>query len=359
MANPFCYTPAKRWLCLAVLTAALVPLVQLSQAQESSQGKNPPRKEKTKTGEKAKPLTADLSPLPAAVTKEEPESLEDLKQIQERAKEVAERVIKATVGVRIGAGQGSGVIISEDGYVLTAAHVSGAADQSVLIILHDGRQIKGKTLGANKRVDSGLIKITDKGPWPFVEMGNSEKLQQGNWCLAMGHPRGYKSGRPPVLRLGRVQDNFKTLIRSDCTLVGGDSGGPLFDLNGKVIGIHSRIGPSISYNIHVPIDNYIDEWDRLVAGEVFPNNDRAYLGVQGDPDGKECKILKVYPDSPAEKAGIMEGDIIVAFAGKKIGSFEDLVNETSRQKPNATVTVELVREGQAMELKIALGKRSD
>jgi serine protease Do len=137
--------------------------------------------------------------------------------------------------------------------------------------------------------------------------------------MAVGHPKGYKTGRPPVVRLGRVQDNFRTLIRSDCTLVGGDSGGPLFDMNGKVIGIHSRIGPSITYNIHVPVDCYREDWDKFVAGEVFPNNERPYLGVQGDPDGKECKILKVYPDSPAEKAGIKEGDIVLLFICRQEG----------------------------------------
>src|ERR1700755_2468580 len=103
MANPFCFSPAKRWLVLAALTVALVPFAQVSRAQESTPGKNPTKKDEPKTAEKAKPLTAGLSPLPAVFTKEEPDSLEDLKQIQQRASEVADRVIKATVSVRIGA----------------------------------------------------------------------------------------------------------------------------------------------------------------------------------------------------------------------------------------------------------------
>ena len=302
-------------------------------------------------------LTHDLSELPKVFSKIRPETLQDLRDIQDRAREVAERVKRATVGVRIGAGQGSGVIISEDGYVLTAAHVSGRAGQTVTLIMHDGKKIRGKTLGANKRSDGGLIKITDKGKWPFAEWGTSDDVKRGQWCLSLGHPRGYKSGRPPVLRLGRIQDSFGSLIRSDCTLVGGDSGGPLFDMNGKVIGIHSRIGPNISYNIHVPIDRFGKDWERMAKGEVFPNDSRAYIGIKGDPDGKDCKILEVYPKSPAEKAGLKEGDIITEFAGKAIDNFEDLVAATERVRPGQVVTVEVLRNNKTLSLKLKLGKR--
>src|SRR5262249_49616824 len=156
----------------------------------------------------------------------------------------------------------------------------GPSKRKVEIILPDGRKVKGETLGANTDVDAGLIKILDKGPWPYADIGPSADLQRGDWCLAVGHPNGYTNGRPPVVRLGRVLDNLKTLIRTDATLVGGDSGGPLFDLNGKVIGIHSRIGPSIIYNIHVPAEAYRKDWDRLVKGEVFPDRSGPFLGVQ-------------------------------------------------------------------------------
>ena len=172
-----------------------------------------------------------------------PESVRDLRDIQNHVQKLAARAVPLTVGLRVGTAQGSGVIISKDGYILTAAHVSGKADQIAEIVLHDGRKLKGKTLGANQALDSGLIKISDPGPWEHADMAQCTDLRQGNWCLALGHPLGYQEGRPPVARLGRILEVERSFIRTDCPLVGGDSGGPLFDMNGLVIGIHSRIGP--------------------------------------------------------------------------------------------------------------------
>src|SRR5262249_12626858 len=145
----------------------------------------------------------------------------------------------------------------------------GTAGRPVTIIMPDGKRLKGETLGANRGIDSGMVKITDKGEWPYLEMGKSESLKRGQWCIAVGHPGGFRPGRPPVVRVGRVQDATKSLIRPDCTLVGGDSGGPLFDLDGRVIGIHSRISGSIAANIHVPVDTYRETFERLVKAEVW------------------------------------------------------------------------------------------
>ena len=143
-----------------------------------------------------------------------------------------------------------------------------------------GKTRKGKTLGGNGTIDSGLAKITEEGQWPFVEMGVASDMKKGDWCLVTGHPGGFKPGRPPVVRLGRILEINDTTaakyIRTDCTLVGGDSGGPLFDMHGQVVGIHSRIGAAITYNIHVPIDAYTATWDRLSAGEVWGS---PFLGV--------------------------------------------------------------------------------
>jgi serine protease Do len=303
-------------------------------------------------------VEAALPPLTKAFGKVTPESLEELKQIEDRVSAVVQRVMPAVVGVRIGAGQGSGVIITEDGYVLTAAHVSGPAKRKVQIIMPDGRKLKGETLGANTEVDGGLIKILDKGPWPHVDMGKSSSLHRGDWCLALGHPNGYIDGRPPVVRLGRILDNLKSLIRSDCTLVGGDSGGPLFDMDGKVIGIHSRIGSAIIYNIHVPVDTYRKDWDRLVKAEVFPTREGPYLGVQGDGEAKECKVSRVYANSPAEKAGIKEGDVITRLGGKDVHSFDELIGLVARQKIGAQIDVIVRRGDQTLTIPVMIGKRS-
>src|SRR5262249_59962397 len=126
------------------------------------------------------PATADDAKpevkLPAVLDKVAPENIEELKAIQLQVRKVLEKAIPCTVGVRIGSAQGSGVIVSKDGYVLTAGHVSGEPGRDVVLVLHDGKTVKGKSLGANRIIDSGMIKITDEREWPYVEMAKSVEL---------------------------------------------------------------------------------------------------------------------------------------------------------------------------------------
>src|SRR5205823_2864588 len=150
----------------------------------------------------ARSSATDVKPLPAVLDKTVPESVEDLKALQKHVKSLLPRIIACTVNVKVGAGQGSGVIVSEDGYVLTAGHVSGKPGRDVDVVLPNGRKVKGKTLGNNGRIDSGMIKITTQEKWQFVEMGNSASLKKGQWCIAIGHPGGYEVGRSPVVRVG-------------------------------------------------------------------------------------------------------------------------------------------------------------
>src|SRR5205807_4246056 len=124
-----------------------------------------------------------------------------------------------------------------------------------------------------------------------------------DWCVVTGHPGGFRPGRSPVVRVGRILElnltSPRAYLRTDCTLVGGDSGGPLFDMHGRVIGIHSRIGGSITANLHVPVDTYRETWDRLVKGErwgggigrpVRPTQGEPFFGFRLDPDNKACTI---------------------------------------------------------------------
>lgn len=212
---------------------------------------------------------------PAAI--QVPQDAQQLRQIQDHVRQLIEQLRPMVVAVRVGNSQGSGVIITEDGYVLTAGHVIAEPRQTCQIILADGKRVRGETLGRYQDADAGLIKITEGGPWPHAEMGISRELAEGSWVLALGHPLGYIEGRPPVARLGRVLRNRDTFIRTDCPLVGGDSGGPLLDLTGKVVGIHSRISGPTSMNYHVPVDVYRNVWDRLANAEVwqdpFPGRD--------------------------------------------------------------------------------------
>jgi S1-C subfamily serine protease len=233
----------------------------------------------------AKPNKAKPNkPAPVPALKAVPENVDDLRALEKQVQAVIAKVQPATVGVMVGFAQGSGVII-KDGYVLTAGHVSGKPGRPVIIRLPDGRKLKGKTLGRNDGIDSGLMKIEEAGKFPSVEMGKSTALKKGQWVIAIGHPGGFRPNRTPVVRLGRVLSVASTGINTDCALVGGDSGGPLFDLEGKVVGIHSRIGPfNMSQNFHVPMDTYVTTWDRLAKGESWGSTGPGQL-VQS-PGGK-------------------------------------------------------------------------
>jgi serine protease Do len=208
--------------------------------------------------------------LPPVLDKVAPENLDDLRALENHVQRVLARVMPAVVGLQVGAGQGSGVIVDADGTILTAGHVSGTPDQKAIAVLPSTKRLKAKTLGKNGGIDSGMMKIAEPGPWPYVEMGNSADLKVGQWVIAIGHPGGFRDNRTPVVRVGRILVANQFFIRTDCTLVGGDSGGPLFDMRGRVIGIHSRIGATaITENMHVPIDTYRLTWERLASSESW------------------------------------------------------------------------------------------
>ncbi len=302
-------------------------------------------------------LSADLARL--FTGEAPPASVSELRSMQEHLQKLSQTLVVSTVGVRVGPAQGSGVIISEDGYVLTAAHVVMKPNTDVTFVLHDGRTVKGKTLGMNRGIDSGLMKITDAGKYPFVEMGDSTTVRDGQWCVATGHPGGYEKGRTPVVRFGRVLQNDASVITSDCTLVGGDSGGPLFDMQGRVIGINSRIAGPLNANMHVPVNTFKDTWDRLVAAEAWgsmPGN-APFFGVQGDQETTEPRISKVFSGTPAEKAGIKSGDLILSFDGKPIKEFPELSKLVGDKQPGDKVKVRVRRGADELEFEVTIGRR--
>jgi S1-C subfamily serine protease len=271
-----------------------------------------------------------------------PQTVNQLRALEKQVQAVVARVQPATIGISIGPAQGSGVII-KDGYVLTAGHVSGQPGRTVTLHLADGRKVKGKTLGRNGDIDSGLIRISDEGKWPSAEMGKSSSVKKGQWVVSIGHPGGFRPNRTPVVRLGRVLEVNGNFILTDCTLVGGDSGGPLFDLDGKVIGIHSRIGPALAQNFHVPVDTYTATWERLAKGEswggmagaqlVHTPGGKVVLTQKGrltlaDPLDKERKGChhKVY----TLKMG-PEAIYTLDLAGKEMDGFLRLEDSTGKQ----------------------------
>ncbi len=291
----------------------------------------------------------------AVLAKAAPETIAELKAIEERVHSIVENVMPATVGVRVGGAQGSGVIVTEDGFVMTAGHVSGTPGRRATIIFPDGRQVRGETLGRHARMDSGLIKITEETDedWPHVAMGSSDELDNGTWVISLGHPGGYQRDREPVVRLGRVLEKSRSLIRTDCTLVGGDSGGPLFDMEGRVVGIHSRISRNLSQNYHVPVATYSDTWDQLAASEeigVAPPR----LGVRGTDHEMGCEVSEVLDELPALAAGIQVGDIITKFDDVDVRGINHLADMVQSYRSRRPVEIQLIRDGEEQTVSVRL-----
>jgi serine protease Do len=171
--------------------------------------------------------------------------------MERHVKEIVPRLSPAVVAVQIGETTGSGVVVSEDGVVLTAAHVCDEPNRNVHFIFPDGRTAHGKTLGTNHEIDAGMMQITEHGPWPHVEMGDLDQAGLGDWVLTLGHPGGFDPERSMVLRRRIIRLAPRHSKPTAPQLY--DSGGPPFDMHGRVIGIHSRISDSTAENFHAPV----------------------------------------------------------------------------------------------------------
>lgn len=305
---------------------------------------------------------AGLSPVRA--------DLNELKDREKKVQELVARVMPAVVCItnHEANGTGSGVVINKEGLILTAGHVTQATGKDLDIIFPDGRHVKGTSLGANYGSDSALAKITDSGDWPYAELGDSNKLALGDWCVALGHSGGFNIDRKPPVRLGRVwRRDPEGGIFSDCTLIGGDSGGPLFDLAGKVVGIHSSINASADHNRHIAVDTFVGDWDDLMAsknwGELrMSGNDlnRPKLGLSFDNENHEggAKIIGIAENTPTEKLGLKEGDIVTKFDGTAINNSWALMRELSDREVGKVVPIEVKRGEENLHYDIELLNRA-
>ena len=301
----------------------------------------------------------DSETLPKAFLKAVPTSIADLASIQRHVEDLVRQVEPAVVAVRIGSGAGSGVVISEDGFVLCAAHVCGAPGQDVQFTFPDGRTAMGKTLGTNHDLDSGLMKITETGPWPHVPMAEPGRTRIGDWVLTLGHPGGFDPDRKTVARLGRVIRTGQ-MLQTDCTLIAGDSGGPLFDMQGRVVGIHSRISESTSDNYHVPIDTYRQTWDRLVQGENWGDDGTgpvSTIGVGGIDDPQGCRLERVNENGPAFRAGLRADDVILRINNEPIAGADALVRAIRARKPGDVITVQVRRAETEQQFEVKVDAR--
>ena len=269
---------------------------------------------------------------------------------------------------------GSGFIISQDGYILTNAHVVETAEE-ITVKLTDKREFKAKVIGADRRTDVALIKI-DATNLPAVRFGDPTRLKVGEWVLAIGSPFGFENTVTAgiVSAKGRSlpQENYVPFIQTDVAVNPGNSGGPLFNLRGEVVGINSQIysrtGGFMGLSFAIPIDVANDIAQQLrTVGKVS----RGRIGVVIQPVTKELAdgfglpkaqgalVNSVEKGGPADKAGVEAGDVILRFDGKPVNSSEDLPRIVGATKPGSKASVQVWRNKQSRETHVVVAEMQD
>ena len=303
----------------------------------------------------------------AAAAQTRPEvTLADLLKVEKTIQDMYARTLSCTVGVgrKGGPAGASGVIVSEDGLILTCAHVTRSTGDDVDVYLSDGRKLQGRALGSNSGADAAMIQITTKGNYPFAKVRSAGELERDDWCIMIGHPQSLQKARSAPVRIGRFLDLGKSrrgYVRTSCTMMGGDSGGPLFDMQGRVVGINSNIGIPLTQNYHVPSNAFLDAWDRLVKGERWGTRrggnsaDRVVLGmnIRKNQDGS-LRISRVQRYASAEVAGIKVGDALIKVAGKAIDDPRTIAAELEGKKAGDKLTMTLARGEEEFEVSVRL-----
>ena len=293
------------------------------------------------------------------------EAIRKLKEVEQKVSSVVGRTMNTLVAVTDGEGSGSGVIISADGLVLTAGHVMASPDQGQYeVVLPSGRRVKAKSLGKNLNTDSGMIQILEPGPYAFVELNREPRQKLGTWVVSLGHSGGWELGRKAPVRTGRVLAQIRHQILTDAVLIGGDSGGPLFNLEGELIGIHSSIGDSIAENRHVSIPTFLRDWDRLRRGESWGSlpelnepdkkTKRGRIGVRVDKAADRCLLKSVEDGGSARDIGIRAGDIVASFDNVVIDNGQHLIDFIKQKHAGEVFPMTIERNGQSIEFEIIL-----
>ena len=262
---------------------------------------------------------------------------------------------------RIQKGQGSGVIFSEKGLVLTNAHVVEKVDQLV-VGLSDGRRVVGNVVGEDSLTDLAVIKLKSKGPWPTAELGDSDNLEVGDWAIAVGNPFGLENTvtlgiisnlNRDVAQLG-ISDKRIDLIQTDAAINPGNSGGPLLNSIGEVIGINTlvRSGPGAGLGFAIPINRA-----RKIANDLITDGRAKHpmIGVtlssnikqknnflSQSEDGAIIKYLM--PNGPAERGGLKVNDIIISINNKKIETPTDVVQKINQNNLKSTLKITILRD---------------
>lgn len=266
---------------------------------------------------------------------------------------------------------GSGFIISADGYILTNAHVVDGADE-ITVRLTDKREYKAKVIGTDKRTDVALIKIDANG-LPVVKLGDPSKLKVGEWVLAIGSPFGFDNTVTAGIVSGKArslpQENLVPFIQTDAAVNPGNSGGPLFNLRGEVVGINSQIysrtGGYMGLSFAIPIDLALDVQNQLrSSGRVS----RGRIGVVIQEVTKELAesfglakpqgalVNSVEKGGPADKAGVEVSDIILKFDGKSVASSGELPRIVGATRPGSKVGMQVWRKGASKDLTVTVAE---
>ncbi len=276
-------------------------------------------------------------------------------------------------------GLGSGILVSPSGYILTNNHVVEKAS-SLKVSLSDGRDFSGKVIGADPQTDVAVVKINADN-LPTLPFANSDSARVGDLCFAIGNPFGQEH----TVTMGIVSAKNRTLerntyiqnfIQTDAAINPGNSGGALINAKGQLIGMNTMIltggtsfggeGGNVGIGFAVPSNLAKQVIDQLMKnGKVS----RGYIGVNlenltpelgqqfGVPSGKGAVVANVSPGGPGEKAGLKSGDVVTAIDGKKVDSYDELTMDVISHEPGSTVTLDVVRNGQPMKVKVTLGQR--
>ena len=262
---------------------------------------------------------------------------------------------------RIEKGQGSGVIFSKEGLVLTNAHVIEKTDQ-LIVGLSDGRRVLGNVVGEDSLTDLAVIKLKAKGPWPTAQLGNSDNLKVGDWAIAVGNPFGLENTvtlgiisnlNRDVAQLG-ISDKRIDLIQTDAAINPGNSGGPLLNSVGEVIGINTlvRSGPGAGLGFAIPINRARKIAKDLITsgrakhpmiGVTLSSNIKQKSNFESQTeDGAIIKYLM--PNGPAEKGGLKVNDLIISINNEKISTPADVVKKINKNNLKSTLRIKILRE---------------
>jgi serine protease Do len=273
-------------------------------------------------------------------------------------------------GPLLNLGQGSGFIISTDGYVITNAHVVDKADE-VTVTMTDKREFKAKVIGADERTDIAVLKVEASG-LPKVNVGDSDKVRVGEWVLAIGSPFGFENTVTAGIVSAKARENREALtpfIQTDVAVNPGNSGGPLFNLRGEVVGVNSQIfsgnGGYLGISFAIPANIALSTANQLIKnGKVNRGRIGVLIGpVSKDaaealslPSDKGALVQTVEKDGPAEKAGLLPQDIILKINGKVMDSNSDVVRTIANMAPGTKVTLNIWRKGATRDLSVTVGE---